>query len=1857
MTQQAVLQGFRLSPQQQHVWWAQRGEPSPAFVVQARIDIRGPLDRARLAAALAAVVVRHEILRTVFPRIPGLDVPVQGIAATAAVDWREGSLAGLPAARREAALERFCDDLREIPFDLARGPLVRAVVIALDGQRHALVVTQPPLAADGLALELLAADAAAAYHGALGGDALQYADLTEVLHEWQSAAAEERGAAFWRAQDLSALVRVTPGAAAGRAAAERPFRPRRIRRRLGRAAAAAAAERLGVPLWQLLLAAWQGAIQAATRAEEIVIGVLFDGRTCDEFRGALGLFARYLPVRGSPAAAAAPVELCAALAAILAEVARRQDFFSPEPLERLLARHGTAGWPFGFDYRRSGAPAAGRGATRFAVVDGYLGLDRFGLRLSLFDDGELLRADLDYDPVLLRPGEAGRYGERWARVLDGLGAGSPLGEIVVLTEDERRELLAANRTAAAVPAGLLAHQLFEEQARRAPDALAVAHGASAWTYGELAARADRLAGRLSAAGAAPRALVGLRLERSFELVAAVLGTLRAGAAYVPLDPGAPAERLAWMEADAGLSLLLTAESLPPLLAGEGGAAPAVVADPADLAYVIYTSGSTGWPKGVMVPHRGLVNYLLWARAAYAAGAGAGAPVHSAIGFDLTVTSLLVPLAAGTAVTLLDAGWGVEALAAALHGAADFSLVKLTPAHLEALNADLAGEDLAGRARVLVIGGEALRGETVAPWRQNAPGTRLVNEYGPTEATVGCCVHEIAADDPQAGAVAIGRAIANTRLHVVGRGLRRVPPGAPGELWIGGDGLARGYLGRPELTAERFVPDPFAGEEGRTGERLYRTGDLVRRGPDGRLEFLDRIDDQIKIRGFRIEPAEIEAALATHPEVRECAVVARETDGGKQLVACVVPRGPAARPVAAELRRELQKRLPDYMIPARFAVLDSLPLTVNGKIDRRALQGLDLAEAEERRYAPPRTLTEEVLAEIWMEVLGVGRVGIDDPFFSLGGDSIRSLQVISLARRRGLAMAPQDLFQRPTIRRLAQVVRLDGATPEPELTLGPFALLSAPDRARLDPEIEDAFPLARLQAGMLFHSELVPASAIYHDLHSFHVRARLAPERMREALRRVSLLHPMLRVAFDLASFGEPLQLVHAAAAVPLVVHAALAGTPDEQEVLLAAWLAEERRRGFDWACPPLVAFHVHPRGEDTFQLTMSFHHAVLDGWSVATLLTDLFRRYALLLGGGEPPDEAPPAVGYQHFVALERAALASAEARGFWAGLLDGAAPARLPRGAPPGGGTAAVHEIHRAVAPALGEAARQMARRIEVPLKSLLLALQIKVIGLLAGTRDVLTGVVAHGRPEHPDGERILGLFLNTLPFRILLQDGSWRDLARQVFELERRMLPFRRFPFADLYALAGGRLDLETVHGYLHFHVYRATAEAHGVEVLGRYGYEETNFPLVVNFLLDPFSQELWLDLACRTADLDPRQAERFGDLLLRALAAATAEPEAPHDALLLAAAERQELLATRLPRGLHGGRERPAAPVVERSGSGEEGAAPRTSIEEALVEIWGEVLGTGRVGVRDSFFDLGGHSLSGVFLMARIKRRLGRTLPLAVLFETPTVEALAALLSRPGGEPGGGPRRPVVAMKPDGARPPFFCVHPAGGNVLCYLDLARHLPLEQPFYALQTVGGALPTAGGGPSDLPAMAARYVAEVRRMRPRGPYRLGGWSLGGLIAFEMARQLAAAGEEPELVALLDTVPPPAAAAEPAAGELVARFAADLAQLLGGGVESLPRVPGLLPADLELAEIEPLFADFAANLQAARSYDPGRYAGRLTLWLTAETLAAEPDLPARWDRLAGKGVEVHTLAGGHYDLLRRPGVRVLAGELAARLGES
>jgi amino acid adenylation domain-containing protein len=635
-----------------------------------------------------------------------------------------------------------------------------------------------------------------------------------------------------------------------------------------------------------------------------------------------------------------------------------------------------------------------------------------------------------------------REGDRRARGAAAERAAQVLAAPALPAAELHRLLVEWNATAAEFPA-VCTHELFERHAARDPSATAVVAGGERLSYGELNARANRIAHFLRGRGVGPDTLVGVSLHRTPLMVAALLGVWKAGGAYVPLDPTYPPERLAFLVSDSAVPVLLAdteSRALFPDLgerlvcldvewervAGESPENPAPAAAPANLAYVIYTSGSTGKPKGALIEHRGLVNYLWWAIGAYGVKAGDSVPVHSSISFDLTVTSLYPALLAGGHVELVPEDMGAQSLVASLKGGTRRGLVKITPAHLELLNQQVGPREAAGVTRAFIIGGELLTAESLRLWRESAPHTRLINEYGPTETVVGCCVYEVRREDPANGPVAIGRPIANTELYVLDETLQPVATGTMGELYIGGAGVARGYLNRPDLTAERFLPDRFSGRE---GARLYKTGDLARYRSDGVLEYLGRVDDQVKVHGYRIELGEIEATLAAQPQVRSCTVLLREdTPGTKQLVGYVAPRA-GETPGPEDMREFLRERLPDYMVPAHFVFLESLPLTQNGKVDRRALPAPSYESASgTRAYVGARSETERRLSAIWTELLKLERVGVHDDVFDLGATSLMVVQAVTrIQSALGVAVEIQTLFENPTLAEMA--VALDAARGE------------------------------------------------------------------------------------------------------------------------------------------------------------------------------------------------------------------------------------------------------------------------------------------------------------------------------------------------------------------------------------------------------------------------------------------------------------------------------------------------------------------------------------------------------------------------------------------------------------------------------------------------------------------------------------------------------------------------------------------------------------------------------------------------------------------------------------------------------------
>lgn len=1055
-------------------------------------------------------------------------------------------------------------------------------------------------------------------------------------------------------------------------------------------------------------------------------------------------------------------------------------------------------------------------------------------------------------------------------------------------------------------------QCFELQARKSPDATAVSWGEERLSYRELDEAANRLAHYLRKRGVGPEIPVALYLDRAPRMVVAILAVLKAGGAYVPMDLAYPKDRLSFMLEDAKAPVLLTQSELRDQLpmtpaevvcidsdweriAGEPATAPGSELTSENAAYIIYTSGSTGKPKGVIVTHHNVVRLLTQTEHWYGFNASDVWPLFHSYAFDVSVWELWGSLFYGGRLITVpylvtrSPGEFYDLLARE-----EVTVLCQTPSAFRQL---IWGEQVAPvkhelALRYVICAGEALELQSLKPWfeRHGDQKPYIVNMYGITETTVHSTYRVIRQADLTSGVGSvIGVPIPDLQLYLVDEDLKQVPAGTPGEICVGGAGVARGYLNRPELTAKRFLPDPFSQQPGAT---LYRSGDLAQINPHGEMEYLGRMDHQVKIRGFRVELGEIESALNRHPAVRESVVIASDSPAGdKRLVAYIVPI--KAAPTVTELREFLGKQLPDYMLPAVCIFLEALPLTTNGKVDRRALPNPDGSRPQLRsQFVAPTTAAEQTLARIWSEVLEVDKVGVNDNFFELGGDSIRCITILSRAGEQGLHFSIEQLFQHPTIASLAPCAQSRKEIPVTQ----PFSLIPAEDRAKLPSGIDDAYPLSRLQMGMFYANELDPVSAIYHDVFSYRINAAFEQEAMARAIQGLARRHPLLRTSFHLAGFSRALQLVHSRVEIPFTIEDLRQLEPTQQDQQLVKWIETEKRRAFDRSTPPLFRFHVQLRDEKTFQLILSFHHSCLDGWSLAALITELLQDYGAILRGAETAN-TPPRISYRDFVALEQQTVDSPESRAFWAGKLKDASPQTVPRW--PKTFCAGGHEQNRGPEIQIDEATinglKQLAHSSGVPLRTVLMAAHLRVMALLYGQSDVLTGLITNGRPEALDGEKLIGLFLNNLPLRLHLEGGTWRELVQQTFRAEQELLPHRRFPLAELQKLKGGRPLFETSFDFVHFHVYRALESMGQISLAEGHYFEANSMAIYTTFMLDVTSTHLEVHIDYEPNLVARQQIEELTRYYVHTLQAMAAAPETRYETFSpLPEPERHRILA---------------------------------------------------------------------------------------------------------------------------------------------------------------------------------------------------------------------------------------------------------------------------------------------------------------------------------------------------------------------------
>ncbi|HEX9935769.1 MAG TPA: amino acid adenylation domain-containing protein, partial [Longimicrobium sp.] len=1276
-------------------------------------------------------------------------------------------------------LRRLAAEETEAPFDLARGPLIRGRLIRLADDDHVLLITMHHIVSDGWSMDVFTRELGELYAAFRAGDPdplpalpIQYADYAVWQRKWVDGEVLKAQAEYWKAA-LAGAPELLELPADRPRPARQDFSGGAVGIELNAELTAglkALSQRNGATLFMTLLAGWAAVLSRLSGQEDVVIGTPTANRGRSEIEGLIGFFVNTLAVRvdlsGSPS-----------VAGLLARVKERalgaqhnQDIPFEQVVELVQPARSLSHTPLfqvmftwqnapGHELELSGLALAGSAPRPAAAPKPAVAAVaaqttvKFDLSIALSErDGWIVGA-VEYATALFDQATVERFLGYLRRALEEMveDESRPVERLALMTADERARVVEDwNRTDAEFPADSCLHELIEAQVERTPAETAVVFEGEELTFAELNARANRLAHHLRALGVGPDVRVGICAERSLEMMVGLVGVLKAGGAYVPLDPGYPAERLAYMLSDSAPAVVLAQTHLRDRVEGadvpllELDAAAPAWADlpatnpargaltPGHLAYVIYTSGSTGRPKGVGVHHRGVVNRLSWMEAVHGLGPRETVLQKTPYSFDVSVWELFWPLAAGARLVLArPEGHRDPAYLLDIIRRERVTTVHFVPSLLAVFlaHADVERGAVPELKRVM-SSGEALPPELVARFGERLPGVELHNLYGPTEAAVDVTIWRFPADGP-AARVSIGRPVPNTRIYLLDGAGEPVPVGVAGELCIGGVQVARGYLGRPELTAERFVADPFGAEP---GARLYRTGDRARWLADGMIEYLGRIDFQVKVRGFRIELGEIEARLAEHLQVREAAVLVREdTAGEKRLVAYVV--GEAEADV---LRAHLADRLPEYMVPAAYVRLDTLPLTASGKLDRRALPAPEGDAYAVRAYEAPVGEAEEALAGIWAEVLGLERVGRRDNFFEMGGHSLLAVRVISRVRQTlGVEAAIGDLFVRPVLADFARG-------------------LETAARAELPPiepvERGRDLPLSFAQQRLWFIDQLEGAGAAYHMPTHLRLQGELDHAALRRALDRIVARHEALRTVFVEVD-GDPVQRIAPAEASSfhLVEHDLRGHARAGAE--LRRVRTEEAGAPFDLAQGPLIRGRLVRMADDDHVLLITMHHIVSDGWSLEVLTHEVGALYAAFRAG--EPDPLPPLpVQYADYAVWQRkwvdGEVLQAQAE-YWTETLAGA-PELLEL--PTDHARPARQDFAGALAGVvldeeLTARLKALSQRHGTTLFMTLLAGWAAVLSRLSGQDDVVVGTPTANRGRS-EIEGLIGFFVNTLALRV---------------------------------------------------------------------------------------------------------------------------------------------------------------------------------------------------------------------------------------------------------------------------------------------------------------------------------------------------------------------------------------------------------------------------------------------------------------------------------------------------------------------------
>ncbi|AIG26727.1 amino acid adenylation domain-containing protein [Brevibacillus laterosporus] len=1482
---------------------------SEAYVEQMTMTVVGELDVALFAASMEKLVERYDILRTIFI-YEEVEEPLQVVLQQRPAEVIHKNLSQMLETEQIAYIEAWKKQDRDRKFDLSKDVLMRVAILTNAPQAHTIIWSFHHILMDGWCVGILFRDFARIYLALRDGHPLPddtppaYTDYIQWLQEQD----QQQAATFWSEYlddyEHQAILPVYRSDSEGkkRESNEKSYT-------IPTAKLQELANHLQVTLNTVFSTAWGLLLQRMNNVDDVVFGTVVSGRPAEVsgIEDMVGLFINTIPKRIKS-------EGNQSIAELLQEVQRStlesdphsylalSEIQKKSELKKDLFSHIFVFENYPAD--QAFAQAGEETKLGFSIKDVEISEQTEFDFMAVVIPDEMATLKLQYNALVYQEETVDQLATYFLRILQQI-ADNPnavVDGIELLSQTERDRLLTEfNRTQAGYPSTKTIHGLFEEQVARHPERIAVVSGEQTITYRELNERANQLARLLQSRGVVSESIVGIMLDRSIDMVVSIMAVLKAGGAYLPINPEYPQERITYLLMDSKPEVIITHPALAGALSDSWQLV--TISDeaiehydtsnlngfdsPEQLAYIIYTSGSTGEPKGVMIEHKNVVRLLHNDRNLFEFDHNDVWALFHSFSFDFAVWEMYGALLYGGKLVLVsqEAVRDPEKCSHFLQSE-KVTVLNQTPSAFANLIQFVCKNQVNGldALRYVIFGGEALKPQMLTSWHEMYPDVKLVNMYGITETTVHVTYKEIQREEMKRNASNIGKPIPTLTAYVMDQKQRLVPIGVPGELYVGGEGVARGYLNKPELTASRFVPNPYKPEE-----RLYRSGDLVRLLPSGDMEYLGRMDLQVKIRGHRIELGEVENMLLKHPAVTDVVVLAiQDRHAQNQLHAFFTAQ---QRVTTAQLREHISQKLPEYMMPARFVQIEKIPVTVNGKVNRNALLQLDWELESDVQIIPPENETEEKLENIWQQVLDLEnqRIGVTQDFFALGGDSIKVLRLLTAVNSQlETAVSVQDLYKFPTIRKQSELIRQNGTptwsdqwnTAKAKLTEWQTEIVDKlPLAEKLPEDFESICPMSDIQFGMLYASGKNAEKAVYHDQMLYPFKdGEFNLDLLQKAVSLLVKKHSILRTTFNLQDFPEPIQIVHKQEAFHLDLQHMDITNEHDQEMAINHYLSEDRKVPFALD-KPLWKLRIFTISNEEHVLCMIFHHAILDGWSVASFITELSNTYTKLrVDDSYLPEWLPH--DYEAFILDQMIVKNSPEVRDYWQNELNDMQLFRFPKKLNKDE-TNRMHQLIHPLDPDLVTRLERIAAANQTNLKTVCFTAYSMMLHMLSYENDIAVGLVEHNRPQCEKADQILGCFLNTVPVRVNLKTQmTWIDLLRQMNQKMIDLKLYGRLPLFEITKMASdvdaGSEFFDSTFSYIDFHVFDQ------LEGKDQIALKEKEWQLeehIVDHRVFEFyiRRQSEIQIAYSEAVLDSVDVQRLLDYYLRILQLIADEPNA--------------------------------------------------------------------------------------------------------------------------------------------------------------------------------------------------------------------------------------------------------------------------------------------------------------------------------------------------------------------------------------------